>query len=101
MTSCQTLMHRGKHHRHEEQGGHGGEDQATNHGASQRCILLGAFAQAQRHGDHADDHGQGRHQHGADARGAGFQRGGQCKGGCGGKGGMEEVFQCFGETVFR
>ena len=36
-----------------------GTDKATNNGAAQRRILLGA----QRHGRHTDNHGQRRHQH--------------------------------------
>ena len=40
-----------------------------------RRVLLAAFAQAQRHRHHADDHGQRRHQHRAKTRVAGLQRG--------------------------
>src|SRR4051812_20928403 len=41
--------------RHEEQRRDGREQQAADHGPAQRGVLLGAFAQAQRHRDHADD----------------------------------------------
>src|SRR3954469_4162088 len=54
-------MNNAEYHRHKDQGGAGGEDQAADDGAAQRRILLAAFAQAQRHGRHADDHGQRRH----------------------------------------
>ena len=40
----------------------------ADHGAAERRVLLGAFADAERHRDHADDHRQRRHQHRADAR---------------------------------
>ncbi len=46
---------------------------AANDRAAQRRVLLAAFAEAQAHGQHADDHGQRRHQHRADAADAGFQ----------------------------
>jgi len=40
-----------------EKSGNGGQQQAANHGAAQRGVLLAAVAQAQSHGHHADDHG--------------------------------------------
>src|SRR5665213_3385438 len=49
-----TPMGTGKYHRHEQQRGNRCKYQAADHGAAQGCILLGPFAQAQRHGDHAD-----------------------------------------------
>ena len=53
--------------RDEEQRGDGGHDQAADHGAAERRVLLAAFAQAERHRDHADDHRQRGHQHRAEA----------------------------------
>src|SRR5215813_8968743 len=52
----------------ESECGDGGTQQAANHGAPERRILLAAIPQPQRHGDHADDHGQGGHEHRPKAR---------------------------------
>src|SRR5581483_5147536 len=60
----------------DEQGGYGGEEEASDDRAAERRILLAAFAQAESHGQHADDHGDGGHDHGADAGVPGRQRGG-------------------------
>ena len=60
---------------HKEQRCDGGEQQAADHGAAQRSVLLAAFAHAQRHRHHADDHGQRGHQHRPEAGEAGLQRG--------------------------
>ena len=51
----------------------GGENQAADDRAAQRRILFAAFAQAQRHRDHADHHRQSRHQHRTETREAGCQ----------------------------
>src|SRR4051812_24048693 len=66
--------------RDEEKGRYGGEEQAADDGASDRGILLAAFAEAEAHGKHADDHGQGSHEHRAQpgrarrqGRGEGFR----------------------------
>src|ERR1700730_16579634 len=48
--------------RYEKQGGDGCKEEAADDRAAQRCILLAAVPQPQRHRDHADDHGQGRHE---------------------------------------
>src|SRR5471032_1488542 len=37
-------MDNAEHHRHEQQSSTGGEDQAADHGAAQRGVLLAAFA---------------------------------------------------------
>src|SRR5690606_3114092 len=50
-----------EHDRDENQGGDGGEDQAADDGAAQRRILFAAFAKAERHRRHADDHGKCGH----------------------------------------
>src|SRR6202051_4119159 len=63
------------HHRDEEERGGGGEDQAADHGAAERRILLAAFAQAERHRQHADHHRQRRHHHRAQAHESGLERG--------------------------
>ena len=41
--------------------GHRCAKQAADHCAAERSILLAAFAEAERHGEHADDHRHGRH----------------------------------------
>src|SRR5579859_6246383 len=56
-------MGAGKYHRHEEQCGNRGKQEAADHRAAERRVLFGPFAQAERHGDHADDHRQCRHQY--------------------------------------
>ena len=73
----QPLVHAGEDHRHEQQRRDGREQQAADDRAAERRVLLGAFADAERHRDHADDHRQRRHQHRPDPRGAGFERGRQ------------------------
>src|SRR5207248_652827 len=45
------------HHWHEEKGENGSNHQATDDGSAKRSVLLAPLAQAQRHGQHADDHG--------------------------------------------
>ncbi len=44
----------------EEQGRKGGEQEPADHGAPERSVLLAALAQTERHGQHADDHGEAR-----------------------------------------
>src|SRR5258708_17825318 len=51
-----------------EQRGYGGEKQTANDRTSERCVLFAAVPEPQSHGQHADDHGQRRHQDGAKAR---------------------------------
>ena len=68
-------MNEGKECRHKEERCHCGQQQSADHRASQRSVLLTAVAQAERHRHHADDHGQGGHQHRAEADKAGIQRG--------------------------
>jgi hypothetical protein len=63
-------------HGHEKQSGDGCQQQAADHGAAERSVLLAAFAEAERHRQHAHDHGQRRHNHRTQARVAGFERGG-------------------------
>src|SRR5580765_6734217 len=57
--------------RHDEQRGEGGDDEAADDGAAERGVLFAALAEAERHGQHADDHGEGSHEDGAEARGSG------------------------------
>src|SRR5579864_1554885 len=60
--------------RYEEQSGHRCEQQPTDHRPSQGGVLLAAFAEAQRHRHHSDNHSQCGHQHRTDARVAGRYR---------------------------
>src|SRR4051812_5796001 len=53
----------------------GCKDQTTDDGATKWRILLAAFAKAQRHRRHPDDHGERGHQHGAEAHEAGLDCG--------------------------
>ena len=64
-----------KHRRHEEERRDGREYQPADDGAAERGILLTALAEAERHRDHADDHGGRRHDHRAQARESRFERG--------------------------
>src|SRR5579885_2792037 len=68
------LVYHTEYHGHKHQGRHGGEDQPADHGAAQRCVLLAALAERQRHRGHADDHGKRGHQHRAEADKAGLDR---------------------------
>ena len=43
--------------RHNKKGGDGGKEQAADDGAAERRVLFAAFAEAERHGQHAEDHG--------------------------------------------
>src|SRR5258707_308409 len=57
----------------EDERGDRRKNQATDDGSPERCVLLAALAQAQRHGGHADDHGERGHQHRAEAHIAGVE----------------------------
>ena len=61
-----------KHRRHENQRCNRGTQQTTDDGASERRVLLAAFAESERHGNHADDHREGGHEHGSKARETGL-----------------------------
>src|SRR3984893_2250199 len=60
-TAAEVPVHDAEPDRAENQGGHSGEGQSTNHGTTERRVLLAAFTQAQRHRYHADDHGKRGH----------------------------------------
>src|SRR5882724_2908873 len=68
------LVYHTKYHGNKHQGCDGREDQAADHGPSERRVLFAALAEAQRHRRHADDHGERRHQHRAEPHETGFQR---------------------------
>ena len=65
-------MQKSKDRGHEDESGDGGESKATDDGAAEGRVLLATIAYTERHGNHADDHGEGRHADGTEARGAGF-----------------------------
>src|ERR1700735_2107259 len=60
--------------RNKDQCCNGRQQQAANDGASEGSILLSAFAGSERHGDHADDHGERRHTYRTETRCACFNR---------------------------
>src|SRR5713226_5301507 len=72
-TTAKQAVHDG----HEEQRGERRHGQAADDGAAERGVLLAPLAEAERHRQHADDHGEGGHQDGAQARGARRERGGR------------------------
>src|SRR5689334_12721680 len=49
------------HQRDDEERGERRQEQAADDGAAQRRVLFTAFTQAERHGEHADDHRAGGH----------------------------------------
>src|SRR6185312_5687776 len=57
------LIYRGEHSRHEHQRRNRCEQQTAYHGAADRRVLLTAITERERHGHHADDHRQRRHQY--------------------------------------
>src|SRR5215470_17166558 len=76
-SSCEFLLRHGampapmeqaEHGGNEDQSGDGGAEEAADDRAAERRVLLAAVAQAEGHGNHADDHGQRRHEHGSEAR---------------------------------
>ena len=51
------------------------QSKTADDGATERRVLLAAVAEAEGHGDHADDHGEGGHEDRAEAGEAGFDGG--------------------------
>src|SRR5713101_3089592 len=64
--------------RHKKQSCEGRENQAADDGSSEGSVLLAAFAEADGHGNHADDHGQSGHDDRTDADETGFKSGVEC-----------------------
>src|SRR5262245_39078866 len=63
--ACRALVARvnnAKHDRDKEKRSGRGEQQAADHRAAERRILLAAFAERERHRQHADDHCERGHQ---------------------------------------
>ena len=56
-----------EHGGYKKQGGCRRKEQTADDGPAQGRILFAAFAKAEGHGHHADDHGQGRHHYGTQA----------------------------------
>src|ERR1700691_488603 len=52
----------------ENQGGDRCAEQTSDHSATERRVLFASVARAYCHGDHANDHGEGRHQNRSKAR---------------------------------
>ncbi len=65
----------GKHRWNKNKGCDGSTEQTADNGAAERRVLFATFAEPERHGNHADDHGQGRHQDGPETRKASLQGG--------------------------
>src|SRR5580700_1251872 len=70
-----TAVNHGKYHGHKKQRSKSGEEQTADDGAAQRSVLLAALAQADRHRNHADDHGQRGHDDRAHAHKTSFESG--------------------------
>ena len=68
-------MNHGENARHKKERRERGEKQAADDGAAERSVLLAAFAEAEGHGHHADDHGESGHDDRTDANEAGFESG--------------------------
>src|ERR1700738_4617971 len=66
------LVYHTKNHGNKHQRRHRGEDQPADHRAPERGVLLAAFAEAERHRRHADDHCERGHQNRTEAHEAGF-----------------------------
>src|SRR5579884_594455 len=76
MTSAPpAAMNHGKDAGYKKERGESGENEAADDGATQRGVLLAAFTKADGHGDHADDHGQRRHENGANTDKPRLERG--------------------------
>src|SRR6267143_3009812 len=61
----------------EDERSYGCERQPADDRATERCVLLAAFAQAERHGRHTDDHGERGHQYRTKAHEARLERSGE------------------------
>src|ERR1700720_3371847 len=72
--ACRTMQH-AEESRNKEQRGYRREQQAPDHGPSQRSVLLAAVSHSQRHRNHSDNHGQSGHQHGTKTCEPRLQRG--------------------------
>ena len=62
------MANRAEDDRNEEKSRDRGQEEATDHGSSERSVLLPAFTETERHRDHADDHGESGHQDRAQSR---------------------------------
>src|SRR5262249_23134943 len=65
----------GEHRRNEQQRRYGREHQPADHRAAERRVLLAAFAEPERHRQHADDHRERGHDHRPEPRVTGLDRG--------------------------
>src|SRR6185312_857970 len=65
-------VHKAEYRGYEKQSSDGGAKQTADNGTPERGILLAAFAETQRHGDHADDHSESGHNNGTETGVPGF-----------------------------
>src|SRR5438094_460416 len=72
LSGATSAVENAKHRRHENKRSNCGTQQTTDDGPSERRVLLAAVTHPKRHGNHADDHGEGGHEHGAKAGNAGL-----------------------------
>ncbi len=63
-----------KHRRNKDQRSHRGTKQSTDYGAPEGRVLLASVTEPERHGNHADNHGERRHQDWTKARVTRFDR---------------------------
>src|ERR1700677_3441474 len=68
-------MQQCKHRGNKNERRHRGAKQAAHHRAAERGVLLASITQTKSHRDHADDHGEGRHENWPKPRKAGFDGG--------------------------
>src|ERR1700676_2224454 len=59
LAALEPSVYRRKYDGHEQQGGHGSEQQPADHGAPQGSVLLAAIAELECHRQHSDHHGEG------------------------------------------
>src|ERR1700739_3637819 len=62
------VVQKREYSRHENQSGHRCAEQTSDHSATERRVLFAAVARAYGHWDHANDHGEGRHQNRSNPR---------------------------------
>src|SRR5205809_6106865 len=72
LSGATSAVENAKHRRHENKRSNCGTQQTTDDGPSERRVLLAAGTHPKRPGNHAADHGEGGHEHGASAGTAGL-----------------------------
>src|ERR1700691_1045247 len=69
------VVQKREYSRHENQSGYCCAEQTSDHGATEWRVLFASVARAYCHWDHANDHGEGRHQNRSKPRETGLCRG--------------------------